>query len=163
MKVIKIILIILVIVLAGFFIYTKWPQNFSNSLNTAVPLPGTKLPVDKFIDIKIGDKIIKTEVRDTDAGRTLGLSGHAPLAEGEGMLFIFDESLEYTFWMKDMLFPIDIIWIDANKKVIEVSENASPESYTNTFSPVSPAMYVLEVPAGTYSKNNIHQGDRVDF
>ena len=62
-----------------------------------------------------------------------------------------------------MLFPIDIIWIDANKKVIEVSENASPESYTNTFSPVSPAMYVLEVPAGTYSKNNIHQGDRVDF
>src|SRR5882672_5260542 len=52
---------------------------------------------------------------DTDALRTLGLSGHSPLAADEGMLFIFPAPGEYGFWMKDMLFPLDLVWIAADK------------------------------------------------
>lgn len=76
-----------------------------------------------------------------------GLSGHAPLAENEGMLFLFDQPDRYSFWMPDMRFAIDIIWIGSDWRIVDISHNVTPESYPEVFTPSAPAQYVLEVPA----------------
>jgi uncharacterized membrane protein (UPF0127 family) len=65
--------------------------------------------------------------------------------------------------MKDMNFPIDIIWIDENMLVADISKNVAPESYPETFSPRSRVLYVFEINAGISDKEDIKIGDRVDF
>ncbi len=84
-----------------------------------------------------------------------GLGGLDSIKKDEGMLFVFDNPVQQGFWMKNMKFPIDIIWIDKNKKVIGINENMSPDSYPNLFLPVKPITYVLEVNAGVSRANNI--------
>ena len=81
----------------------------------------------------------------------LGLSGRESLPPDRGMLFVFDKPGKWGFWMKDMHFPIDIIWLDESLKVIQVVENLSPNSYPKTFYPKKSALYTLELPAGSWS------------
>jgi len=107
----------------------------------------------KTISIKAGEQTILAEVSDTDALRTLGLSGRKSLEEGRGMLFIFDKSRMVGFWMKDMNFPIDIVWVNALKQVVGVEDNISPQTYPKIYSSKEPVLYVLELPAGSYKKS----------
>ncbi len=109
-----------------------------------------------------GTKII-VELADTPALRTLGLSGHKNLENGQGMLFLFDESGNYGFWMKDMKFSIDVIWIDAAKNIVHIEKNITPESYPTVFESNAPAKYALEVPAGFSDTHSFTQGDSVKF
>jgi uncharacterized membrane protein (UPF0127 family) len=89
---------------------------------------------------------ITVEVADTDKLRVRGLSGHEPLTEKEGMLFVFDQaSTDNCFWMKDMSFAIDMVWLDAEKQVVTVAPDVKPESYPDTFCPDLPAKYGLEL------------------
>jgi uncharacterized membrane protein (UPF0127 family) len=113
--------------------------------------------------VEIGDKIINVEIANTNAKRELGLSGHAPLADVQGMLFVFDKSGIYPFWMKDMLFPIDIIWISEDFKIVYIEKNAQINSFPNTFGYDKEARYVLEVNAGFSDNNNLKIGDQVKF
>ncbi len=113
--------------------------------------------------VEIAGKNIKVELANTDTTRELGLSGHKPLADDEGMLFIFDKPGIYPFWMKDMLFPIDIVWISSSFKVIYVGKNLQPSSYPQTFGPNENSMYVLEVNSNFSEKNNLKIGDEVKF
>jgi len=106
----------------------------------------------RTISIKAGEQIILVEVSDTSILRTRGLSGRKSLKEGRGMLFVFDKLAKYGFWMKDMNFPIDIVWIDGLKQVIGAESNISPESYPKIYLPKAPVLYVLELPANTYQK-----------
>lgn len=101
---------------------------------------------------------IKPSFAVTEEEKAKGLSGKNELAENEGLLFVFDKNDRWGIWMKDMLFPIDIIWFDENKKVVFMEENIKPESYPWIFSPDVPARYILEVPAGFVSKNKIEKG-----
>jgi uncharacterized protein len=102
-------------------------------------------------------------VADTVAERTQGLSGRPRLADNEGMLFVFDEADRYGFWMKDMNFPIDIIWLSEEGFVVDVDEAASPESYPTVFKPDVPARFVLEVHAGFAREHSIRQGSKISF
>lgn len=111
--------------------------------------------------VHIGDATVLVEVANTPALREKGLSGHAPLGAGEGMLFVFGQDVTDGFWMKDMLFPIDIIWIDAEGRVVTVVPDATPESYPEVFYPTKPARYVLEVPAGFAQMHGIAEGTKV--
>ncbi len=111
--------------------------------------------------ITIGNTAVFADIADTPSKRTQGLSGRKELSQSGGMLFIFDYPTIPKFWMKDMLFPIDIIWIGENKHVVSVSENLPPDSYPEVFSPQGPIKYVLEVSAGFALKNNIKNGDEV--
>lgn len=113
--------------------------------------------------VEIAGKTLNVELADTDIKRELGLSGHAPLAENQGMLFIFEKSGIYPFWMKDMLFPIDIIWISDDFQVVYIEKNAQPSSYPKTFGPNENAKYVLEINAGFSEKNNLKIGDELKF
>lgn len=111
--------------------------------------------------VTVGNKDFSVEVVDTNYLLEKGLSGHAPLLDGEGMLFVFKNEGKYGFWMKDMLFPIDIIWIDENFKIVHIEKNIGPETYPKTFYPDSFARYVLEIKAGESQMLQIKIGDSV--
>jgi uncharacterized membrane protein (UPF0127 family) len=107
---------------------------------------------------------MKVELALTKEEQAQGLSGRNELRETEGMLFIFPQSGKYNFWMKDMNFPIDMIWVGEDMKVIYIKKDARPESYPEMYGPAKgeqDAKYVLEVVSGFSEKNNLKEGDRI--
>jgi len=113
--------------------------------------------------LHIGEVEINVDIADTDSERTRGLSGREILGPKEGMLFVFDTSRIPHFWMKDMNFALDIIWINEQLEIVGFVENASPESFPKTFSPSLPVKYVLETGGGFVNFNNIKKGDTVQI
>ena len=103
------------------------------------------------------------QVADSSDERRLGLSGQDALNNDEAMLFIFDEPGMHGFWMKDMRFSIDIIWIDENLRVVHLEENVSPSSYPESFIPSVDAKYVLEIYTGQAAAQGIGLGDAVQL
>ncbi len=122
---------------------------------------------DKFlIDTKvivIGDTALTVEIADTVEKRAQGLSGREKLKKNTGMFFVFDEPDKYGFWMKDMKFNIDIIWLNSHGQIIYMKESVSPDTYPETFTPDQEALYVLEVPAGFAAEKHLELGDKIDF
>ena len=113
------------------------------------------------VRIQIRDAEIRAEEAATPDERAQGLSGRLALADNEGMFFVFDTPDYYQFWMKDMNFPLDIIWIGEDLVIKDIKENISPETFPMAFSPASPALYVLEAQAGFSRKNGLITGDKV--
>ncbi len=114
--------------------------------------------------LQVGGQSIVAEVASSPMARIRGLSGHPPLEDGHGMLFIFDVPSIQGFWMKDMNFAIDIIWIE-NGSVAGVVPNARPDDRAIRpvyYSPV-PVQYVLEVPAGTAARFGIVPGTPIEI
>ena len=95
----------------------------------------------------------------TPAEQERGLGGRDSLAPDEGMLFVFPRDGQYAFWMKDMKFPIDIIWLAAYGSVVYVVPDLSPSTYPHSFGPKTPARFVLEVPAGFAVAHHVGVGD----
>jgi uncharacterized membrane protein (UPF0127 family) len=100
--------------------------------------------------------------------RQQGLSDREKLQDNQGMLFIFDQQdVEPAFWMKDMRFGVDMLWINDNK-IVQINENVEPEpgvsdSNLKLYAPSEPIDYVLELNAGTAQKNNFKVGDSIDL
>ena len=113
--------------------------------------------------VKIAGQSIKVDLATTPEAKTRGLSARQDLAEGEGMLFVFDNPGKYSFWMKDMNFPIDIIWLNEKLEIIYIKKNAQPKSYPETFGSNQNAKYVLEVVSGFGDNNNLKEGGKVEF
>lgn len=97
-------------------------------------------------------------VANTDAEREQGLSGRDGLKDNEGLLFVFDKSDKYGFWMKDMKFSIDIVWIQ-NEKIVFIQKAVSPSTYPNVFTPTESANMVIELPSGFCDTHGILVGD----
>ncbi len=113
----------------------------------------------------INGNVFQTEVARTDKERRIGLSKYDSLPENKSMLFVFDQPGYFQFWMKDMKFPIDIIFI-LDKKVVYVVKNApiaKTDAELKQYHPDSPANYVLEINAGLSEKYNIKKGDMIKF
>ena len=115
------------------------------------------------MEVMLGGKTFSVEIADNNISRTRGLSGHAPLSAYGGMIFIFQKADTYGFWMKDMLFPLDIIWIDSNFKINHIESSLSPQTYPKVFYPEGKSLYVLEVSAGQANSLNLEVGDSVKF
>jgi uncharacterized membrane protein (UPF0127 family) len=113
--------------------------------------------------LKFDNKTIVVEVADTDEERSLGLSGRESLPYGHGLLFLFPEAGNYGFWMKDMRFPIDIVWIDEAWQVIGVERGVSPDTFPQAFYPPAPVKYVLELAAGSAADLVLDTGTLVYF
>ena len=113
--------------------------------------------------LKIGGVVLNIEVADTDDERVRGLSGRSGLGENEGMLFVFDTEGYYGIWMKEMNFPIDIAWLDKDKKVLKIENAVDPDTYPKVFNSPVPSLYVLETKAGFFEKFKIKIGDTLDF
>lgn len=110
--------------------------------------------------LRVGDNEYSVELADTLLSQARGLSGRERLLENHGMLFVFPSPSLQAFWMKDMQFPLDFIWINGGK-VIGVTENVPVVPENNIQRPPSPADMVLEVSAGTVARDKIRIGDEV--
>lgn len=93
--------------------------------------------------MRIGDLSLHINFARTAEERQQGLSGKKEIG-ADGLLFVFPESGYPGIWMKGMLFPIDIIWIDKSLHVVHIEQNVSPDSYPKVYRPSQPAQYVLE-------------------
>jgi uncharacterized protein len=129
--------------------------------------PQNKITYNKFKSIqesyvKINDLIFNIEIADTPEKQIKGLSNHKALPDNKAMLFVFSKKQIQNFWMKDMNFPLDIIWID-DIKIIKIDKNLPPEGSVpkNIYSSISPVNYVLEINAGLSDKYNLKVGDDV--
>ena len=118
-----------------------------------------------LIPTSIGGKSLdlRLEIADSPTERTQGLSDRPSLPDDSGMLFIFDEPGYYSFWMKNMLFPIDIIWLDENWRIVKIDENILPETYPALLDPPSPVKYVLEINAGKARELELELGERISL
>jgi uncharacterized membrane protein (UPF0127 family) len=113
--------------------------------------------------VSIGGTDVKVDLAITQAEKAKGLSGRDSLAEDEGMFFVFDYTTRHPFWMKDMLIPIDMIWIDEKGVVVYVEHNAKPESYPSLFGSNIESKYVLEVASGFAERHGVTIGSKVEF
>ena len=113
--------------------------------------------------VEIGDTEIKVELALSDTEKARGLSGRASLKEDEGMLFVFANTTRHPFWMKDMLIPIDMIWIDEAGVVVYIAHEAQPDSYPALFGSSVESKYVLEVVAGFAKRHKVEIGTKVQF
>jgi uncharacterized membrane protein (UPF0127 family) len=125
------------------------------------------LPFTRLLTTPNGGKIA-VRVADTDRTRQIGLSGFAALPNNQGMLFVFPSSGTYPFWMKNMRFSIDIIWMSTigpgQYRVNSVADNISPSTYPNTINQGTlPADTVLEIPAGRSRDFGIQPGSIITY
>jgi|SRR3989344_7464303 len=102
-------------------------------------------------------------IAKTDEERALGLSGRNQIGEKEGLYFLFPKEDRYGFWMKDMRFPIDIIWVRQGK-IVGIEKNAAPEPdvpdyQLKVYSPPEPVSSVLEMNAGSADRFGLKAGD----
>ena len=160
----RIVMVLAGLVFLAITFFTSIIFNNSSMGPKAAPVP-TKQATQS---IKVGDQQLEVEIMQTLEEQRRGLSGRASLANDHGMLFVYSNPALYKFWMKDMLFPLDIIWIN-NGKVIEITDNVPPPeqnadiSQLPTYSPLQPVTGVLEVSAGYVKKHNIIIGDQVEL
>lgn len=126
-------------------------------------LSGMSKPT-RYTNVKIGNTTVKVEIADTVIKQSKGLMFRKSLGKNEGMLFIFSNEGYHTFWMVNMSFPIDIIWISANRTIVDITKNAEPCFIPCKFySPKEKAQYVLEVNSGFADKHKIKIGQKAKF
>ncbi len=113
--------------------------------------------------LTVGHEKIKVEIADSPNERRQGLSGRAFLPAETGMLFIFDRAEKPAFWMKEMKFPLDIIWIGPDQTVVGWENDVKPQTYPQTFSPPAPVKWVLEINAAHPLTDKLQIGERVNW
>lgn len=140
-KLLLILIPILIIVILGTFFYTLY--QFSR--------PTAEIKGRKF----------QLLVAKSDKDKQIGLSKHKSIKDGEAMVFVFDKEGLYSFWMKDMKFPIDIIYINQNK-IVTIYKNLPKDNLT-IYSPTQTADKALEINANLSDKYGFNVGDTVSF
>ncbi|MFZ3020420.1 MAG: DUF192 domain-containing protein [Minisyncoccia bacterium] len=150
-KIYTIVLIVLLVIVGslelkhlGFF--SKQNIKISNNLFFIHP-------------IRVGSAFFSTAFAISESERTIGLSGTNKLEPNQGLLFVFPENDYWGIWMKDMKYPIDIIWLTEKGEVSYIKQNVSPDTYPEVFYPPVLERYVLELPAGTVEALKIEFGD----
>ena len=119
----------------------------------------------KRVRVVIGEQVIYVEVADNPEARARGLSFRNSIGPNDGMLFVFDSPGSHGFWMKDMIFPIDIIWISSDK-VVGFEENVDPQIGAQAedlkiYYPPELVNRALEIRAGGVGRLGVHAGDQV--
>lgn len=157
------VLIIGTLLVAGalsfIMIFTRW-FPYENQLSFSPPTANPPLATTTLFLKGIP---IVAELALVPMTQTKGLSNRPSLPPGSGMLFIFDHEDTFSFWMKEMNFPIDMIWFGSDQRIVHIVHSASPESYPNLFTSPSPARFVLEVPAGFAETHAVTLGDFLTF
>ena len=144
------------------------PRFFSNESNRVQEIEITPQDIDFTRDGEVSifknDSLIQTievEFAKNDEERALGLMYRSSMDEHQGMWFIFPEEAPRSFYMRNTEIPLDIIYLDKDKKVVSIAKNAHPYDETSLPSE-KPAMYVLEINGGLSDKWGIEKGDRME-
>jgi hypothetical protein len=132
------------------------------------PAVSPSLSAHRRATVKINGGTINAEVVDTDQAITQGLSGRKSMGENEGMLFVFRDYQPRSFWMKDMHFPLDFLWIN-DDHVSDVSHGipipppGAKDGQVPRVSTRSQVNMVMELNSGVARKYNIKAGDRLSI
>jgi len=149
---VQVVIIVILVVLGGVYAYSK---------SEGIRITDFFLPETPILHIR--DVALRVELARTDDERIKGLSGRASLSGVDGMLFIFPESGYHTIWMKDMKFPIDIIWIDEHMQIIGIDKSVTPDTYPRLYRPSRPAKYVLETNINFADTYSFREGNEVSI
>jgi uncharacterized membrane protein (UPF0127 family) len=138
---------------------------YNNKINLTGIKPATDNSSISTSQAKVNEVLIDIEVADNNDTRAKGLSGREKLDEGKGMLFVFeDKNIKPGFWMKGMIMPIDIIWIN-DGNIVQIDSKVPPPSKDSgelqTYFPKTKIDYVLEVASGYSEKVGIKEGDNI--
>lgn len=108
---------------------------------------------------------INVEIADTPQERARGLMFREKLNQDQGMLFVFEGEQDTYFWMKNMYIPLDMVWINWDKEIVDMKENISPctQEKCEVIMSSKQAKYVLEVNAGKIKNIGLKLGDSLDF
>lgn len=152
-KIVFIILIVLILLIISIKINNEKIMDINDKI---IGQTSTQLTID--------NKVLNIEIARTPEEHARGLMFREELNENDGMLFIFDDEEIRYFWMKNTLIPLDIIFIDKNKRIINIEHaipcvSASCENYVSK----DVAKYVLEVNGGFSEKNNLTIGKIIYF
>lgn len=152
-----IIVVVTSVILAGavFGFVKKGEAPTSRSCNPGESLATTVISSDAAL--------IRVEVAESGEEKAQGLSGRNCLDPDSGMLFAYDHSGDYCFWMKDMKFAIDMVWLDDEKKIVTIKDRVSPATYPESFCPSIPARYIVEVAAGQAADYGWQAGTILSF
>jgi hypothetical protein len=134
------------------------------AMGLAVATSATATPA--VIPLKLpSGKVLQTEVMVSDQDRQMGLMFRPSLALDHGMLFIFEQPDFHAIWMKNCKFPIDILWLDDQGKVVHVAEKVPPckAEPCPEYQPLQRASYVVELNAGQARKEKAVVGSRLEF
>lgn len=109
--------------------------------------------------------VVRVEIAADDHTRAEGLMWRDQLRPGTGMLFLYSEDGEYSFWMKNTKIPLDMVWIDSNYRVAAVKFHVPPCVIENcpSYSPNASSRYILEVAGGVAEAHGIKVGDQLRF
>ena len=147
------------LILSSFFVlkqYVHTPVNGQKNCNQQNGLATKQL--------RGGEVELTVEVADSHPDQVKGLSGRSCLGDGAGMLFVYgDASTERCFWMKDMNFALDIIWLDSGKKITAIKKDVKPETYPDAFCPSDDSKYVIELNSGTSSRAGLQVGQKISL
>jgi uncharacterized membrane protein (UPF0127 family) len=116
--------------------------------------------------ISINGYNVSMAIASTDEQRIRGLSGLEKLNENQGMLFLFDKPSKQGFWMNKMNFPIDIVWLDSNKKVVHIEKQLEPCKLflaCPVYNPQVDALYVIELRSGFADSHSIKNEMIINF
>ena len=113
--------------------------------------------------VVLGGERFKVEIADTQQKQALGLMFRDSMPADEGMIFLFPNEAPRSFWMKNTRIPLDIMYFDKDLKMVSISANTPPcrVSRCPSYPSSKPAMYVLELNAGTASELGVGPGDRL--
>jgi len=128
----------------------------------------TSTDIKPIKQVLVNEQKVQVRLASSQSELAKGLSGVSELADNQGMLFIFPTKDYYRFWMKDMLIPLDIIWLD-NNTIVDLSDNVPPpanlaeQEDLPKYSTAEKADYVLEVNADFIENNQVMVGDTVEY
>lgn len=120
----------------------------------------------KFIKMFLPDGYtITAELAVTDQERQLGLMYRKKINPDQGMLLVFERENFYSIWMKNMKIPLDILWLDKEKRIVHIERDVPPckEDPCPSYSSQFPALYVLEIKAGSVKEHKLKMYDRIEF
>ncbi len=114
--------------------------------------------------VEIDGQTFRVEIAATSIEQAQGLSGRVSLAPDAGMLFVFSHMTTPAFWMHEMEFPLDMVWISGGK-IVGISKNLPPATFgeTTIYNPPQPVDRVLEINAGLSDRYGFRVGDAVIF
>jgi len=154
-----------VLTLALLAVSCSAPQNTPAAPAAPAPAAPASAPTSGPRVILPDGAVIQVELATDEATRMQGLMYRDRLAEDRGMLFFFLMSDDYPFWMKNTLIPLDMIWIDEQRRIAHVSSNVPPckADPCPSYDPKAIAKYVLELAAGVAAKHHLAEGQTVRF
>jgi uncharacterized membrane protein (UPF0127 family) len=123
-------------------------------------------PGDTFIKIYLpSGSSVTAELAVSEAERARGLMFREKLLPDQGMLFVFEKEGAYAFWMKNTLIPLDMLWLDRDRQIVQIERNVPPckADPCPSYGGARPGLYVLELPAGAADRFGLKVTDRLEF